>query len=272
MIAALRYEWVRVSTLRSTWWIAGCSAGVGILISFFVAATIRLTNGSAVYGSLDEDESREVLVAMMTQFSNFDPVFYVVSYAVAILGIFAWGHEYRHGMIRATLTAMPQRPSVWLAKYLMVAAWVTAVVVLACVASLVVTMFWFLGADLHYDVGALFGAIGRRIVYSVLLSWIAMSLTLLLRNQTFGLVMIYLWPFLIENMIKGIFAFPWLVEHYDATRFLPFNAGSRIIQSTPAGDGLFEQPMDALGGFLLFGALTAVLMVAALASFQRRDA
>jgi len=43
-----------------------------------------------------------------------------VAYVLGMLGVFTFGHEYRHGMIRATLTALPQRYNVLLAKIVII--------------------------------------------------------------------------------------------------------------------------------------------------------
>ena len=48
----------------------------------------------------------------------------VVCFILAILGIFAWGHEYRHGMIRASLTALNSRTALFVAKTVVVGLWV----------------------------------------------------------------------------------------------------------------------------------------------------
>ena len=234
-------------------------------------APARLVRTSPT-GTNSKDDSLITLEMMMTQFSNFDPMFYVVAYIVSIIGIFSWGHEYRHGMIRATLTALPQRSSVWTAKYLVAAAWVAVVVVATCIVSFVVATVWFAGLDLDYDIPALLAAIGRRVVYTVLLTWIVMSLTILFRNQTFALVAMYLWPMAIETLIKGIFVLPGLSEHREITRFLPFNAGGRIMQREPQAYDVFGDPLNAVGGFIVFGVFAAALMALAYVLFEKRDA
>lgn len=272
MTAALIYEWRRITTLRSTWWITIGTFAAGVGLTFLVCMALRLSSDSDITGDVSEDESREVVEAMMTQFSNLDPMFYIVAFVVAIIGVLAWGHEYRHGMIRATLTAVPQRWAVWTAKYLVVAAWVSAVVVATCVVSLVVTLLWFSGLDIDLDVTAMLAAIGRRIVYTVLLTWLVMSLTVLIRHQTFALVVLYLWPMGIEVVIRGILLFPFFGDNFDKTRFLPFNAGGRIMQRVPEGHDVFGDPLNAVGGFIVFGGVTAVLMALSLALFQKRDA
>ena len=271
MIGALRYEWRRITTLRSTWWITGGAFGVGTGLTFLVCMGLRLSD-SDLSGSVSDDESREILEAMTTQFSNFDPMFYLVAYVIAIVGVLAWGHEYRHGMIRATLTALPQRWSVWSAKFLVVAAWVSAVVVATCLASLLIALVWFAGLDVSIDLPAMLAATGRRVVYTVLLTWLVMSLTVLVRHQTFALVTLYLWPMGVESVIKAIMLFPFFNDHYEKTRFLPFNAGGRIMQRLPEGDSVFGDPLNAVGGFIVFGLFTGILMAASLVLFETRDA
>jgi len=289
MTAALRYELRRITTLRSTWWISGTSVLVGAGFTFLMGMILRLQSGSDIHGELTGDDSRWYLNAAMTQFSNIDPMFYLVAYAVAILGILAWGHEYRHGMIRATLTAVPQRLAVWVAKYVVVAAWVAAVVVASCLLSLIFAIVWFSGLEFEYDWAYLALVVFKRIVYAVLLTWLVMSVTVLIRHQTFALVLLYLWPLGIEFMIRGVLlAFTAISgdeDAWEASRFLPFNAGSRIIQDWSPDDGfdgshlnlqdhldVFGNPLSALGGFIVFGGLTFALMGVSLLSFQKRDA
>jgi len=286
MTAALKYEWTRLVTLRSTWWLGGASIAVGAGFTFFMAMALRLTSGSDIHGDLTERETSFYLNAAMTQFSNVDPMFYLLAYVVAILGILAWGHEYRHGMIRATLTAVPQRWTVWVAKYVVVAGCVTAVVVTSCLLSLVFALIWFSGLELDYDLGYLFLVIAKRILFTVLLTWLVMSVTVLIRHQTFSLVLLFLWPLGIETMIRLVLGVMVLVsgdeDVFGWARFMPFNAGGRIIQqwgSTPGDDfgfqdnlTVFGDPMSAVGGFIIFGGLTFALMGLSLALFQKRDA
>ena len=272
MTAALQYEWRRITTLRSTWWLSGGALMAGVGLTFLVVMVLRLSSGGDI---TDGSSPRDDLIGiemLMTQFSNFDPMFYLVAYIVAIVGIFSWGHEYRHGMIRATLTAIPQRGSVWVAKYLVAGAWVAVVVLATCVVSFVVTALWLAGVDLSWDIPALAGAVGRRMVYTVLLTWVVMSLTILFRNQTFALVVMYLWPMAIETLIKGVFVLPGLQDHRELTRFLPFNAGGRIMQREPRAHDVFGDPLNAVGGFLVFGLFAALLMALAYALFEKRDA
>lgn len=280
MTSALKYEWTRLTTLRSTWWISGGSVLVGVGFTFFVAMVIQLNTPVELVGRPDEDYSRFILDAAMTQFSNVDPSFYLLAYVVAIIGVLAWGHEYRHGMIRATLTAVPSRTAVFAAKLVVVGAWVAAVVVISCLLSLLVTLLWFTGLDFHFDLPYLLLAVLKRIAFTVLLTWLAMAATVLIRHQTFALVMLYLWPLGVETMLRFLFLALGAITGddavYDATRFLPFNAGGRIMQNW-SGDfqdnlDVFGQPLSALGGLVVFGGFTLVLLAGSLLAFNKRDA
>lgn len=289
MIAALRYEWTRLATLRSTWWLTFGVLMVGVGFTAIASLVIRLNlRGDALDGqSLDGDMARFYVDAAMTQFSIVDPMFYLVAFVAAIVGVLAWGHEYRHGMIRATLTAVPQRWAIFSAKYAVVGLWVGVLVITSCLLSLLVSAIFFLGVDVSYAPMAILGTIGRHVVYSVLVTWLAMSLTVLVRHQTFALVMLFLWPMGIETLVK---VFATMVSGLqgsagwsEATRFLPFNAGGRIMQTygfDESGDGfgfqrhleLFGDPLSGLGGFIVFGGFVALLVGAAFAAFSTRDA
>jgi ABC-type transport system involved in multi-copper enzyme maturation permease subunit len=288
MTAALRYEWARLRTLRSTWWLSLGSLLVGVGFTFVASWVIRANvsvdelNG----GKLDGDMARFYVDAAMTQFSNVDPMFYLLGFVAAIIGVLAWGHEYRHGMIRATLTAVPNRAAIFSAKYIVVGAWVAGLVVISCLLSLFVSGIFFLGLDIEYNVKALAITVFTHVVYSVLLVWLAMSATALVRHQTFSLVLLFLWPMGIETLIKGFARILAVLADNDAfshaTRFLPFNAGGRIMQNfgTTPGSGfglqdnldLFGDPLSAWGGFIVFGGFVALVTAGALASFIKRDA
>lgn len=287
MTAALRYEWARLRTLRSTWWLSLGSLLVGIGFTFVASWVIRANvDVNELNGVVDDEMSRFYVDAAMTQFSNVDPMFYLLAFVAAIIGVLAWGHEYRHGMIRATLTAVPNRTAVFAAKYVVVGAWVAALVVISCLLSLFVSGIFFLGLDVAYDVKALASTVFTHVVYSVLLTWLAMSATALVRHQTFSLVLLFLWPMGIETLLKGfagiLSAFTTNDTFAQATRFLPFNAGGRIMQNfgnTPGGGfglqdnlDLFGDPLSAWGGFIVFGGFVALVTAGALASFIQRDA
>jgi ABC-2 type transport system permease protein len=270
MIEALRYEWVRIRTIRSTIWLSVIALVFGIGLSFLVAmgTSFSFDAGSGPAGG----DLAGIGPGVVTQFATMG-VPYFVAYILAMIGVFAWGHEYRHGMIRATLTALNSRTSSWVAKFVVVGLWVVAVGVLTMLGSLLAGLVWLADDPVRLVTGATAGAMVRTLVYTVLLTWIAAAFTALTRNQTAALVLLFLWPLAVENVITLVFQLvPALRPHADLTRFLPFNAAARILNQATESTSVFGQPLSLVGALVIFGGLTVLGMAASLALFHRRDA
>lgn len=266
---ALAYEWTRIRTLRSTWWLTALAVVTGVGIATLFSWGIRHEFTTRGVSGTDLDELGPVLV---TQLAATGEIPSVICFVLAILGIFAWGHEYRHGMIRASLTALNSRGAFWIAKYLVVGAWVAVVASVTLVLSGVVGSL-FLHAYADIFTAETWSVIGRQVLYGLLLTWLAMAFTSITRSQAFALVSIFLWPLLIESLIHVFFLLvPALRDDTEILRFLPFDAGRRMVSVLGYPDSTFGDPFSALGGTVVFGGLTVVLMGASWALFARRDA
>lgn len=272
MIDALRYEWMRLVTIRSTYWLTGLALAFAVVVA--AAASWGFATEAEDPNSAAQLGMNQLGPWLGTQFARGGAP-YFVGYLLAMVGILAWGHEYRHGQIRATLTTLRSRSSVWLGKYVVVAAWV-AVALTACFwAAVLVGALWLRAYPVDLVTGETMAAWGRAVLQGVLLSFMAMAFTGLVRNQTAALVLLFLWPLAIENVITLVFLLvPGLRDHAEVTRFLPFGAGSRIHSDAvpQLGVSTFGEPMTWVGGLVVFGGLAALLMVASLALFRRRDA
>ncbi|RNL66160.1 hypothetical protein EFK50_00580 [Nocardioides marmoriginsengisoli] len=266
---ALAYEWTRIRTLRSTWWLTGLAMVLGVGISGLFSWGIHHEFSTTGVSSGDLDGLGGILV---TQLAATGQIPSVICFVLAILGIFSWGHEYRHGMIRASLTALNSRRDLWLAKYLVVGAWVAVV---ALTTLLLAGLLGQLVLHAYADVltAETFGVIGRQVVYGVLLTWLGMAFTSITRSQAFALVSLFLWPLLIESLVFVFFSFiPGLKDHTDLLRFLPFQAGGKIVNVLENSSSTFGDPLSPVGGFVVFGGLAAVLMAASYVLFRERDA
>jgi len=269
MTRALAYEWVRIRTLRSTWWLTGLALvlGVGISTLFSWAIHHDFANGGVTPDDLDE-----LGPVVVTQLAASGEIPSVICFVLAILGIFAWGHEYRHGMIRASLTALNSRSALWLAKFAIVGLWVAAVALVTLVLSGVVASL-FLHEYVDVFSSRTVHIIGRQILYGVVLTWLAMAFTAITRSQAFAMVSIFLWPFLIETMISVFFRLvPGLRDHTELLRFRPFDAGSKLVDAFNNPTGTFGDPLSSFGGLLVFGGTAAVAMGISYVLFVRRDA
>jgi ABC-type transport system involved in multi-copper enzyme maturation permease subunit len=111
-------EWIKFRSLRSTLWsiliALLISVGLGILFS-----NLR-GNDIASHGGFEPDQTALSLRG-----------FYLAQLAVGVLGVLYVTGEYSTGMIRATLSAVPRRFPVWVAKIAVFAASIFAITVVA---------------------------------------------------------------------------------------------------------------------------------------------
>jgi ABC-2 type transport system permease protein len=89
-------EWIRLRTLRSTWWsaaaVVAAMIGLAVLVQYYVPGHWSATDQA----SFDPTENSFAGLA-------------VAELAVAVLGILVAAGEYSSGMIRSTLAAVPRR-------------------------------------------------------------------------------------------------------------------------------------------------------------------
>jgi ABC-2 type transport system permease protein len=271
MTDAIRYEWTRIRTIRSTYWLSAIAVLFGVGLSFLVAMGTHFSFDSSQPPS--RGDLRGFGAGVATQFAWFG-VPYFVGYILAMISVFAWGHEYRHGMIRATLTAVPDRITVWAAKYVVVALWVTAMAAVISVASMLVGALILSGTGVDVLTAGGWRMAVRCAAYTLVLTWLVTAFTAVVRQQVVALVLMFLWPFLLENVVSGVVTgIPWLSERFaGAVRFLPFDAGSRMIREEDVVFGDSSDVLTAWEGFAVFGGFCLVLMALSLVLFQRRDA
>lgn len=100
-IRAVRGEWIKLSTLRSTWWSIGITAALTVGIAVLIAQAIDMPGFDPIQAAV-----------MPIQFTML---------LAGILGAIAVTGEYSTGMIRSTLTANPRRGSVLAAKAVVIA-------------------------------------------------------------------------------------------------------------------------------------------------------
>ena len=271
MTAALRYEWRRLWTVRSTYWLVAMTLGLQAVLTFLVAWGISTEGGV-------EDAADEVMSAVITLGASFgrSPLF--TAYFIAMFGVLTFGHEYRYGMIRATLTAVPDRTWVFMAK-----AGLTAMVaaVLSLLCSLI-GMFWswaFISETADaLGSGEVWGVVVGATLYTVLFALWALAVTCLVRNQTGALALVLLVPLVLENVLRIILqVLSNLGDNNldEIAKVFPFDAGAQMYVG-PGADLLNEalnyEPLSGVAGGLVMLGFVAALLAAAYALFLSRDA
>ena len=268
MRSALRYEWIRLRTLRSTWWLTG--------LSLLIAGLL----GLPALGI----EPRAAPRAHHHRLRRHPPVggggaVLLISMLLSMIGIFAIGHEYRYGTIRPTLSALPRRSNVLAAKVIVVAVYVFVVALVALVLRYVVAVL-ILGHRL-LDLGLFPSPMARvwigSVVYTVIFALVGFALAGLFRNIPAAIVTVIVLPLIAENIIRGLLGLHVFHAIRGFAKVLPFFAGSQILRYGPPGTNgnqtdtghSVPSPVD---GLLIFIAFLVIVLGVSWVLFERRDA
>lgn len=253
MMAALRFETVRVLTVRSTW------------ISLVV--TLLGVIGLAYLGTVPSEEPNgETTVLWWNAFAQPLLLAAILSSVVAAQNI---GQEYRFGLIRLTLTSFPQRGAILTAKAI-------SVVVMGVVFALVSYLgSWIAvalrGFPLPPDSASAPDPtfLLRGVVFVVLWSLSAWAIAGITRQTALGIALPIVLGLIVEQILGAVVgeSAPWLLA------VLPWSSASRW-SATPAdvsGDGSVFIPVG-WAGLGVFAAWVAVFVAVEVWSFLRRDA
>jgi ABC-2 type transport system permease protein len=253
MIAALRYEWRRLKSIRSTWIITAIAftQAVGFIWLF--------TQIGQSDGMSGNQNVAEVAFSSIVPFI-FLPFFPLI---VSTLAAQAFGHDYRHGTIRLTLSSFPRRGQILFARVFMLLGFVTFLSVLTVGASVGIVE---LNANTTggMDWTTFTGTALKLWAYLLGYMVICMALVVLTRIMALGIVIPLVMVLIVENLliVLGMWKAEWL------PRWVPFTNATEWVTGTSEGFG-----DGVLSGtpWPLFG-LAAILSVAAIYRFTRKDA
>ena len=268
MTGALKYEWVRIRTIASSYWLSG----LAIVLTAAVALLIALVTNAT---DMDELNLAEFVSLVLTAGNSVPTIPVLAAAFFATMGAMAMGHEYRYGTNKATLTALPDRVAVYAAKVIILVGWVTASV--AAILLLNLAIVWLFITDPEFSSGSI-----RPILnywgYCVGFALAGLSLSALFRNQTGAIVAVLVWPYVIEPIIYGVLAGVGQTSEAGFTKItnlLPTSAGRRSIfdpYELWAGYGGTIDTWGVGASTLVFWVGVLIVTAAGVASFISRDA
>jgi ABC-2 type transport system permease protein len=248
----MRSEWTKLRSLRSTYWTA---------IVAVIAAIGITTIGAIEFVQHFAPDQLEGFDA-----ANFSVQgLYLSQIALGALGVMTITGEYATGMIRTTLTAVPQRRVVIAIKGLV---YLIAIFVLSEVMSF--ASFALGQAILHGKQAgvSLSDPNVLRVVFGVGLYLTAVGLLAFglgaLVRRTAGALAAFFGVLFLPSALIDLLPSSW---HATAMKFAPVNAGTQIANTHRVHD-MFG-PWQGLGVFTLYG---AVIVLGALFLLGRRDA
>lgn len=266
----LRSEWIKVTTVPSTVILLGITlvvmVGLSALYAWQLAVSVDIvTNASpemmAQMGGLTLETMRDQ--AKMAPASGY--IFGQL--LIASLAVVLIASEWGTGMIRSTMVAVPRRTPALLAKNLVIALVAYVLGAGAALISYFVAQPILAAEDLNFalsDDGVLASILNTG-TYLAFAAVISMAIGTLLRNTAGGVVtaigLFFVLPVIVVNLIQGLA--DWIP---DAARFLPSNAGDRMLAlATDTGE------LTPLQGGLVMAAWAVGLLVISLVVAKRRD-
>ncbi len=245
MIAAIRSEWIKLTTITVTWVLVICAVAFPLVVSILTAV-------------LAEDVTGETLAGAITGTTVVTAMLFGVVAAVGITG------EYANHTIRPTFAAMPDRWRPLLAKPIVTAG------AAAVLTTLIVVVGWFGGRlaagesaseDLEGTGAALFGVV----LLAIGLTLLGYGLGLLIRNTAASICVLLLWPLIAEGLIAALLSG---VGAEGAAKWLPYSAGIQMAV-VDIGD---EDVLGRVTGGVYFFAWVLAILVFGLITAKRRDA
>jgi ABC-type transport system involved in multi-copper enzyme maturation permease subunit len=250
--AVFASEWIKVWTVRSTWF--------NLLLSFALCAGLGTLVAFSFRDSIERVVNFHPLVAAL--YSVTIGQLALVTFAVLIVGA-----EYSSGSIRASLTAVPRRGLLYGGKVL-------AGTLVAFIASTVIVGVTFVasqaalgpyGTSLSADgvPSALAGAVG----YLTLLCAIAMGVTTMVRSSAISLGVLLPLLFLSSQGLGNV---PFLKP---VLQYLPDQAGLELMHiAGPPGDTRFGPDYGPGTALVILLAWTAAALLGGYLVLRRRDA
>jgi ABC-2 type transport system permease protein len=255
--AALRLEWVRLTTLRSTYVVIGIALALGAGVAVILSTAVR-----------GEELDAEVGAILLTSGGALVPL-PLAAVLMAVIGVLAVGHDYRHGLVRPVLAAVPQRSALVLAR-LWVITGVAAVVTVVSMLANAGVAFLITGTRPPVD-SVVLKAMAGYVLLVVLWAWLGAAATWLLRSTAAVLTALFLVPLVVEPLIQGLTVLDSLSWLEPVATWLPFAAGRVMVLTAGAGDATGSQ-LTAVEGGLVFGGTVLLLLAAGWARFVRTDA
>ena len=270
----LRSEWIKIFSVRSTWWILFTCIVLNIAISVGLAASMWMAeqymNESPPQGG--GQEPMVLLSEIVAMGCGF-----VGQLVFMILSILIITNEYSTGAIVSTLTAAPRRIRVLMTKMIVIVILCILVFAICVAASWGISYLILQGSSLvdltlisDTSLRILLGFIAEM----VLIALFCFGLGSIIRSTAgsigtaVGVILILpLIMSLVSNMLSGTGEVTgWRQWIINATEFLPTNAGSLVTQANPASTLL--TPWQGIG---VLGIWAFVAILVGLITTARRN-
>lgn len=250
----LHSEWTKLRSVRSTYWTAGLAVLASVALGVVICAR-------TAYNINRGEQSLDGFDPTLTSLNGL----YIAQVAIGVLGVLTISSEYGTGMIRATLTAVPQRHAVLAAKGLVFAATTLIAGEIMSFTAFAIGQRLLAGAHAGASLtepGVLRATTGGGL-YLTAVGLLGFGIGALVRH-TAGALSAFFGVLFALTVVADLLPTNW---RDDVINYLPANAGSQILTVIHSPRAL--TPWEGLGVLCLY-ALAAI--TAATILISRRDA
>lgn len=222
MIAALRVEWLKLTTTRTWWALGAVLAGYVAVVAVLLTATYTTARSSS---SGQPPPSLDLPLTAATLYTLGASIGYVFP---ALLGVLVITTEYRYRTLTPTFLAQPRRARVLLAKLGVsaVTGLLYGVAALALTVPAVAGVLRLAGHPTALGDGEVQGAVARSVLAHGLWAAIGVGVGFLVRNQVAAVVAVIATSQLVEPLLRiGLAA--WSLTR-GISRYLPGSAADAL--------------------------------------------
>ena len=247
--AALRSEWIKLRTVRSTAIFVGLTAVIGVGMALILGNAVK----TDPYDHLPFTIGNTFLVS-----SWLTTLFAVVA------GTLLFTSEVQHGTLAGALTARPSKPILVAAKAIIAASLGFAMGALGIIGGLAG------GVASGMDTGDMSGAVpgtAWALVLTTLAAVLGLGVGLIVRHGAAAVTSVLVWALAVETLVRGMV--PATVS-----RLLPFTAAHGLLGTRSAADTpeTIAAALSNLGNAAVIGCWAAATVAIGTALMIRQDA
>ena len=222
--AALRSEWIKVRSLRSTPGLLAAVVVIGVLLSWILATFV----------TTDPDTKLPFTIGQTFVFSTW-----LTMVLAIVMGALSITSEVQHGTLASALTTQPARWVIVAAKAVVSSGLGLAMGILGMAAGLGGAVLGGLEAG---DTSGSLATAGWGLLLTALAPMLGLGIGMIVRHSAGAITGVLVWALVIENLIKGF-------APANFTRFMPFSAAAGLLTRLLEGDPQDINREGASGAF-----------------------
>jgi ABC-2 type transport system permease protein len=209
--AALRSEWIKLRSLRSTPGLLGAVVVIGVLLSWILATFVKT----------DLDTHLPLTIGQTFVFSTW-----LTMVLAIVMGTLSFASEVQHGTLATAVTTQPARWVIVAAKAVVGSGLGLVMGVLGMAAGFGGAVLGGLEAG---DTSGSLATAGWGLLLTALAPMLGLGIGMIIRHSAGAVTGVLVWALVIENLIKSF-------APASFTRLMPFSAAAGLLGIKTAGD------------------------------------